>query len=56
MQGGEQEVAGAVAGEDAAGAVAAVGRGGQADDEQARPRIAEARARAGPSRPRRGSA
>ena len=46
--GREQEVAGAVAGEDAAGAVAAVGRGGEADDEQPRARIAEARHRPAP--------
>src|SRR5262249_40941449 len=42
VEGGVEEVAGAVAGEDAAGAVAAVRRGGQADDDHARPRIAEA--------------
>ena len=51
VEGGEEEVAGAVAGEDAAGAVAAVGGGGEAHDQEPRPRVAEARARAGPSTP-----
>src|SRR5688572_8416315 len=43
VEGGEQEIAGAIAGEDAAGAVAAVGGGGETDDQQARRRIAPAR-------------
>ena len=46
----EQEVAGAVAGEHAAGAVAAVRGGREPDDEHAGARVAEARAPAGPSR------
>ena len=52
LQRGHQEVAGgadAVAGEDAAGAVGAVRRGRQAEDQHARLRIAETRAPAGPS-------
>ena len=44
----EQEVARAVSGEHAAGAVAAVGRGSEAHDEEARPRVTEARHRAAP--------
>src|SRR6266498_3224241 len=47
-QRGEQPVAGAVAGEDAAGAVAAVGGGRQAEDEQARGGVAEAGHRPAP--------
>ena len=42
VEAGEQEVAGAVAGEDAAGAVAAVRGGGEAHDQEPRPRVAEA--------------
>src|SRR5215211_6985994 len=42
VEAGEQPVAGAVASEDAPGAVAAVGRRGQAEDEQAGRRVAEA--------------
>jgi len=45
---GEQPVAGAVAGEDPAGAVAAVGRRGQTEDEQAGRRVAEAGHRPAP--------
>ena len=45
---GEQPVARAVAGEHAPGAVAAVRRGRQAEDEHARRRVAEARDRAAP--------
>src|SRR5262249_9372553 len=45
---GVEEVAGAVAGEDAAGAVAAVRRGRQADDQHARLGIAEAGDRLAP--------
>src|SRR5207237_790926 len=45
---GEEEVAAAVAGEDAAGAVRAVGGRGEAEDEDARRRVAEARDRAAP--------
>ena len=41
-------ISGAVAGEDAAGAIAAVRRRGQTADEQARPRIAKARDRPPP--------
>ena len=48
VHGGEQPVARAVAGEHAAGAVAAVGRGRQAEDEDARGGIAEAGDRAAP--------
>src|SRR5215218_9497273 len=48
VEAGEQPVAGAVAGEDAAGAVAAVGGRGQAEDEQAGRRVAEAGDRAAP--------
>src|SRR5215211_8203395 len=48
VEAGEQPVAGAVASEDAAGAVAAVGGRGQADDEQAGRRVAEAGDRAAP--------
>src|SRR6266511_2127282 len=47
-QRGEQPVAGAVAGKDAAGAVAAVGGGRQAEDEQARGGVAEAGHRPAP--------
>lgn len=42
VEGAEEEVAGAVAGEDAAGAVGAVGSGGEAEDEDARGGVAEA--------------
>src|SRR5215467_14014776 len=42
VEGGEEEVARAVAGEDAAGAVGAVRGGGQADQQQARVGVAEA--------------
>ena len=54
VQRGQQEVARAVAREHAAGAVRAVRGRRQPDQQQARVRIAEARARAGPSRCRRG--
>jgi len=42
VEGGEEKIARAVAGEDAAGAVGAVGGGGQADQQEARVGIAEA--------------
>ena len=48
VHGGEQPVARAVAGEHAPGAVAAVGGGRQAEDQHARGRVAEARARGRP--------
>src|SRR5262249_39798391 len=44
----EQEVAGAVAGEDAPGAIAPVRRGGQPEQQQPGRRITEARQRAAP--------
>ena len=56
VEGGVEEVARAVAGEHPAGAVGAVGGRGQADDHDPGVGIAEARARAGPSTPRRGTA
>src|SRR5260370_26848799 len=48
VEGAIEPIAGAVAGEDAAGAVAAVRRGRQSDDQQPRRRIAEPRHRASP--------
>ena len=51
MHGVEEEVAGAVAGEHAAGAVGAVGRGGEADQEQAgggRPEVGDRLGPVGP--------
>src|SRR5207237_811665 len=51
VEGGVEEVAAAVAGEHAAGAVGAVRGGGQSDDQQARTRIAEARHGTAPIRP-----
>ena len=48
VQRGEQPVAGAVAGEDPPGPVAAVGRRREADHHQPRARVAEARQRARP--------
>ena len=51
VQRGEEEVARPVAGEDAAGAVAAVRGRGQAHDQQARPRVAEAGHRLAPVAP-----
>jgi hypothetical protein len=48
MQDGIEKVAGAVAGEDAAGAVAAVGSGSQAKGQDASFGVAEARNGAGP--------
>ena len=51
----EQEVAGRIAGEHAPGPVAAVRRRRQADDQDPRLGVAEARARAGPSTSRRGT-
>ena len=48
VQGAHQEVARAVAREDAPGPVAAVGGRGQADDQEARAGVAEARHRAAP--------
>ena len=56
VQRGEQPVARAVAGEHAAGAVAAVGGGRQAEHVHARRRGRRSRARAGPSTPRRANA
>ena len=54
VEAGEQPVAGPVAGEDPAGAVAAVGGRGEAEDEQAGGRVAEPGERAGPRTPGRG--
>ena len=48
MQGAVEPLAGAIAGEDAAGAVGAVGAGREADDDEARGGIAEAGDGAGP--------
>jgi hypothetical protein len=48
VQDGIHEVAGAVAGEGAAGAVGSVGSGGEAEDEDAGARVAEAGHRFGP--------
>ena len=48
VQGAHQEIAGAVAGEDPTGAIRPVRGGCEADHEQARRRIAEARHRAPP--------
>ena len=52
MQRREEEVAGAVAGEDAARAVGAVRRGREPEDQDPRARVAEARGSAAPSRSR----
>ena len=48
VQGGVEEVAGAIAREHAPGAVCSVGGGRQAKQHDARPRVAEARYRAPP--------
>ena len=48
VQDGVHEVAGAIAGEGAAGAVGSVGAGGEAEDEDASARVAEAGHGAGP--------
>ena len=53
VQGGEEEVARAVAGEHPAGPVPPVGRRGEADDDEPGARVTEARQAASPSTPRR---
>lgn len=50
VEGAEEEVAGAVAGEDAAGAVGAMGAGGEAEDEEAGGGVAKAGDGAAPVR------